>query len=371
MSTSRSRGRPRVRTAPQDAPSPDSTGGKTPEIAAEAPIIRVAAAQYPLEFLRTWSVFEEKITRWVGEAARAGAEILVFPEYGALELASLFPNEVYSRLDAQLEALQSLVTEYRELFARLAMLHRVFILAPSYPVRETLISLRDQNFWDPRALGSFGEEEPTSTPRPTDLEESRHQAAQPSGKSASTQTGRYVNRAWFFGPDGSFESQDKHHMTRFEAEEWGISPGDELTVFSTPLAEVGVNICYDVEFPIMARAQTGAGALLLLVPSCTETLAGYHRVRIGAQARALENQCYVVHAVTIGDVPWSPALERGVGAAAVYVPPDGDFPDDGVLVQGKLNQPGWIYADLNLNRIHMVRKNGTVLNFRDWHSEDD
>lgn len=330
MSASSSRSRPRLRSAKDIQAAPEAKSATPRQI-------RIAAAQYPLEFVKDWRTFERKIEGWVEEAAAGGANLLVFPEYASLELAATFAPEVYSSLSLQLNALQSLVPEFRLLFARLAMQHRCFILAPSFPMRDTLVA------------GGV---------------------SAPAGAS-STRPARYVNRAWFFGPDGSFEAQDKHHMTRYEDEIWGISSGDDLTVFSTPLAEVGVNICYDVEFPMMARAQTGAGATLLLVPSCTETLAGYHRVRIGAQARALENQCFVVHAVTIGEADWSPALERGVGKAAVYVPPDGGFPDNGVLVQGELNQPGWIFADLNLDMLAEVRTNGQVLNFRDWHRDEE
>jgi predicted amidohydrolase len=109
-----------------------------------------------------------------------------------------------------------------------------------------------------------------------------------------------------------------------------------------------------------------AGAALILVPSCTDTLAGYCRVRVGCQARALENQCYVVQAPTVGEASWSEAVDVNVGAAGVFAPPDRGMPDDGVLARGELNQPGWVYADLDLAAIKQVRSHGQVLNYRDW-----
>ena len=80
-------------------------------------------------------------------------------------------------------------------------------------------------------------------------------------------------------------------MTRFENEQWLISAGDEIRVFDTDFGKIAINICYDSEFPLIARQQVEAGADLILVPSCTDTQAGFHRVRLGCQARALENQC--------------------------------------------------------------------------------
>ena len=83
---------------------------------------------------------------------------------------------------------------------------------------------------------------------------------------------------------------------------------------------IGMNICYDSEFPLLARAMAEAGAELLLVPSCTERVSGYHRVRTGARARALENQIAAMVSPTVGDALWSPAVDRNTGAAGIYVP---------------------------------------------------
>jgi predicted amidohydrolase len=105
-------------------------------------------------------------------------------------------------------------------------------------------------------------------------------------------------------------------------------------VFDTALGRIGVLICYDAEFPLLGRALIEAGVEILLVPSCTEALSGYWRVRIGAMARALEGQCVVVHSPTVGPAPWSPAVDMNTGAAAIYGPPDLGFPETGVLAEG-------------------------------------
>ena len=157
------------------------------------------------------------------------------------------------------------------------------------------------------------------------------------------EAGRPVNQARFFAPNGKAGAQDKQIMTRFEAEEWGIAPGEPLQLFDTEIGRIGILICYDSEFPLLGRALSEAD--LILVPSVTEALTGYSRVRIGAQARALENQCVTVMSSIVGGADWSEALGTTIGAGGVYGPPDRGFPPTGVLALGELNVPGWTFAE--------------------------
>jgi predicted amidohydrolase len=282
--------------------------------------MKIAAAAFPLEWHDRWNEYVGKLRLWVRTAAEQGAELLVFPEYGAMELASLAGEEIARDLARSIDAVSERMPEVDGLHASLAREFGVHISAATAPVR---------------------------------LED-----------------GRAVNRARLFGPDGSFGHQDKLIMTRFEREEWMISPGDALRVFDTALGRLGIAICYDSEFPLIARAMAEAGAELILVPSCTETARGYWRVRTGSQARALENQLVTVMSPTVGPVDWSPAVDENVGAAGVYGPPDKNFPEDGVIALGKLNDPGWVYAEVSLDAIRDVREDGTVLNHRHWAEQD-
>lgn len=282
--------------------------------------LRIAAAQYPIDRLGDWRAYAAKITAWVEGAAARGAQLLVFPEYGAMELASLFPEAVARDLAGSLEAVASLEERVIELHAGLARRHGVHLLGASHPAR----------------AGDGG----------------------------------YRNRARLYGPRGGHAHQDKIVMTRFEREPWGVSGGSELRLIETELGRLGVCVCYDVEFPLLARRLAEAGAELILAPSCTETLRGYWRVRVGGQARALENQCHVVHSPTVGEASWSPAVDLNRGAAGVYGPPDLGFPDDGLVALGELDRPGWVYADLDLNAVARVREDGTVLNLRHWPEQE-
>lgn len=275
----------------------------------------LAAAQFPVFSPTHWDEVEALITRWVEDAVANRARLLVFPEYGAMSLAHLDPA-TRSDLHGQIRAMQVHRQAWLDLHRSLAQAHGVYILAGSYP-------------W-------------------------------------LLEDGRSVNRAWFCAPNGAAEFQDKRVMTRFEREQWQISGEPELKVFDTTLGRIAVNICYDSEFPLQARAQCEAGAEIILVPSCTDTLAGYHRVRVGAQARALENQCYVVQSPIVGEAAWSPAVDVNIGAAGVYGPPDRGFPDDGVIAQGELNLPAWLYATIDPAKVAQVRSEGAVFPFRHW-----
>ncbi|WP_155298836.1 carbon-nitrogen hydrolase family protein [Deinococcus kurensis] len=283
-----------------------------------AEVVRVAAAAYPVEFLADWAAYEAKLSRWVADAAGRGAGLLVFPEYAPLELISLLPTDLHHDVIGMRPALQAFVPDFVALHARLAREHGVGIVAGSYPV------------------------------------------AQEHG---------FVNRAFVFGPDGTHAWQDKLLMTRFEAEEWDIAPGEGAAVFDLPLPggtlRFGIAICYDSEFPALARRLAEGGAELLVVPSFTGSRAGYTRVRVGSMARALENQCYALHAPLIADAPWTYAIEDAHGAAGVYAPSDNGLPEDGIVAQLGWNEPGWLVTELDLRLTRHVRVDGHVLNWRD------
>lgn len=279
---------------------------------------KLALAQFPVSAPRDWAAVEASLSRWVADAASAGARLLVFPEYASMSLAALFPPEVQRDLHGQIARMQDLRDDYLALHCRLAREHGVYVLAGSFPWRQD--------------------------------------------------DGRFHNRAWLCAPSGAAAFQDKRMMTRFEREQWDIAGGAPvaLKVFDTALGKLAVNVCYDIEFPLAARAQVVAGAELILAPSCTDTLGGHHRVHVGARARALENQCLVAVSPLVGVAPWSPAVDVNRGAAALYGPPDRGFPDDGVLALGPLDAPRWLFVEAPLPAVSIARREGQVFAYRDW-----
>ncbi|WP_417719741.1 carbon-nitrogen hydrolase family protein [Salipiger sp.] len=278
--------------------------------------MKLAAAAYRMDFLDSWDAYARKIAAHVREAAEQGADLLVFPEYGAMELATLAGRATAGNLEASLHAVSDLVPRADALHADLAARHRVHILAASAPVFDAAISDRP------------------------------------------------VNRARLFAPSGAAGHQDKQIMTRFEREDWGVVAGGPLTLFDTALGRIGILICYDSEYPLLGHALREAD--ILLVPSCTEAAHGYHRVRIGAMARALEQQCITVMASTTGACDWSEAVDTNCGAGGIFAPPDTGFPADGILACGALDAPGWTLAELDLDAVARVRKDGVVLNRTHW-----
>jgi predicted amidohydrolase len=280
--------------------------------------LKIAAAQYPIDEPVSQGVWRDKIARWVAEGAATGADLLVFPEYAAIEQAAPLGSEVSGNLEATLKAVADLERERVAFHAELAAEHKVHILVGSGPVRK-------------------GE-------------------------------GCYVNAAQLVSPAGSVGVQEKRIMTPFEWD-WGISPGSPLRVFDTTLGLIGIAICYDSEFPLLVRAMAEAGAEVILVPSCTERISGYTRVRTGARARALENQIATVVSPTVGDALWSPAVDRNTGAAGIYVPSEQTVSDEGVLAEGTLNAPQWVSAEINLGRLRHLRSEGEMRNFIDWSNQ--
>lgn len=281
--------------------------------------MKVATAAYPLDWFDSWAQYEDKIARWIGEAAGEGADLLVFPEYGAMELSTLDGIEVSRDLEKSIHSVSEKMEEAAKLHLRLAAEHNVHILGASAPVESGLE--------------------------------------------------RPVNRAELYTPSGGRDHQDKQIMTRFEREEWGIVGGGPLKVFETTLGRLGVLICYDSEFPLLGRALKDID--ILLVPSCTEALAGYWRVRIGAMSRALETQCVSVMSSIVGQNDWSEAVDMNTGTGGVFCPPDRGFPGTGVLAEGELNVPGWTYATIDLEAIANVRADGAVLNRTHWGEQDN
>lgn len=276
-------------------------------------LIRVAALQYFIRPVTSFEQFADQVAGLVETAADYKCRLLVFPEYFAVQLLTL--GNVRRPVFEQVRDLARQAPRVEELMNGLASRHGIYIVAGSMPVA------------DPN--------------------------------------GRLHNECLVVGPGGARGRQRKLHTTRWEGEEWRISPGARLRVFSADFGRFAVNICYDVEFPELARVAARAGALLLAVPSCTDDRQGFLRVRYCAQARAIENQMFVVHASTVGSLPMVPAVSLNYGQASILTPSDFPFSRDGILAEGVPNQESMVIGDLNLALAAQSRETGTVLPLRD------
>jgi predicted amidohydrolase len=274
--------------------------------------LRVAALQYFIRPLQTFEQFRDQVIGLAETAADYKAQLLVFPEYFTLQLLTL--GNLKRPLAEQVRSLAEQEGPFTQLFEDLASRHRLYIVAGTIPHLNV--------------------------------------------------SGTVSNVCHVFGPDGRRGMQPKLHMTRFERE-WNVVPGAGLNVFQTSFGRMAVAICYDVEFPEVARAAARAGAQILVVPSCTDDRQGFLRVRYCAQARAIENQMYVIHSSTVGSLPMVPAVSLNYGQAAIYTPSDFAFARDGILAEGIPNQETMVVAELNLETIAESYEGGTVVPLRD------
>jgi len=275
--------------------------------------LRVASLQYFIRPVNDFASFRAQVEGLVETAADYKCRLLVFPEYFTLQLLTL--GDIRRPIPEQIAGLTREREPYLELFERLARKHSMYICAGSIPVRS-----------------SGGD--------------------------------KVLNESFLFAPSGRHESQAKIHMTRFESEEWFVSSGSGLRVFETDFGKLAITICYDVEFPELARVAARAGADLLLVPTCTDDRQGFLRVRYCAHARTIENQLYAIQACTVGSLPMVPAVSLNYGQASVLTPSDFPFARDGILAEGMPNQETMVIGELNLETLRQARLTGTVLPLR-------
>lgn len=165
--------------------------------------------------------------------------------------------------------------------------------------------------------------------------------------------------------DGTLEVQYKLHATPDEKSYWGVSGGDSLRAFDTDAGKIGILICYDVEFPELPRILAERGIDILFVPYYTDTKNGYLRVRTCAQARAIENEIYVVITGSVGNLPNVENMDIQYSQSAVFTPSDFSFPHDAVAAEATPNTEMTLIADLDLDLLKEVRKKGAVRNMLD------
>lgn len=178
-----------------------------------------------------------------------------------------------------------------------------------------------------------------------------------------------VNRAWLIAPSGAVAHQDKLILTPYERETLQMVPGNALQIFDTALGKIGILICYDSEFPILAHALCAAGAEMLLVPSCTDFPAGQTRVRQSARARAIENQCLVVQVPLVGETRCS-IVDQSTGRAGFFAPPDHGLPANGILCQGETDRAEPLLWEGDPAAIAAPRQTGQVGNFAHWPEQE-
>ncbi|OXS99343.1 carbon-nitrogen hydrolase [Notoacmeibacter marinus] len=276
-------------------------------------VVRVVSVQMEARTLKDTEEFYQAVDYFVDVASEYEGDFVVFPELFTLQLLSCEPEELAP--DAAIQRLTEHTEEFTTRLRDMAVKRNINIIGGSHP---TIV-----------------------------------------------EDGDIHNIAYVFLRDGSVHSQEKIHPTPDERTYWNIHGGDSVEAIETDCGPIGVMICYDSEFPELARRLADQGARILFVPYNTDTRHGYWRVRYCCQARTIENQCYVVTSGMTGNLANVSNLDIQWAESGIFTPSDFPFARDGIAALASENVEQVSVADLNLNSVTWARAKGSVRNMRD------
>lgn len=276
--------------------------------------VRIAAVQYLLRAIDDWAGFENQVRFVMKACGDYKPHFVMLPQIFTSQLLSFLDD---GDIKAAVRKMHDFTPRYIDLMTELAKHYGFYLIAGSHP------NLRD---------------------------------------------GQLYNTAFMFSPRGDIYQQDKLHRTRWEREKWDTAAGDRLHLFQTDYGAIAILICYDIEFPELARMVCEAGADILFVPSSTDDRQGFWRVRYCAQARAIENQVYVAMTSTVGNLPVE-GLGLHYGQASILTPSDFPFARDGIAAEGVVNMEQVVIADVDLDALLLNRSNGTTIPLYDKRRE--
>jgi predicted amidohydrolase/GNAT superfamily N-acetyltransferase len=291
----------------------DPQAAAQPITRANPDVVRVASVQLNARTLKDPEEFYETVDYFTNIAAEYGSDFVVFPEYFTLQLLSCEAEELPP--ERAIERASEHTGTFVERLQAMALSRAINIVGGSHATR--------------------------------------------------MEDGDIHNVSYVFLRDGTVHSQEKLHPTPDERESWNIKGGDSIDVIDTDCGPIGVLICYDAEFPEAARRLADEGARILFVPYNTDTRHGHLRVKYCCQARAIENQCYVVTSGMVGNLDNVSNLDIQYAHSAIMTPCDFPFARDGIAAEASENVEMIIVADLNLATVQWARARGSVRNLRD------
>jgi predicted amidohydrolase/ribosomal protein S18 acetylase RimI-like enzyme len=293
--------------------SPEPIESHIPPYITAREFVRVAVVQYQQRRVTTFEEFGNTVEYFIDVVADYKADFVLFPEFFTLQLLSIkgakaSPKEAMQILTEYLEPLKSLMSG-------LAIKYNINIIGGTHP------SIQED--------------------------------------------GRILNICHVFLRDGSMHHQEKIHPTPNEKQWWQIEGGNDIHTIMTDCGPIGILICYDCEFPEMSRHLIDQGARILFVPFCTDERQAYMRIRYCAQARAIENQCYVALAGNVGNLPNVINMDIQYAQSCILTPCDFPFARDGVAADTTPNVEMVAFTDLNMLNLAVARSSGAVQNLKD------
>lgn len=280
-------------------------------IGAQKTIARVGCVQWQMRHFNTMANFLQQVESFVDSLSDYKCDVALFPEFFNAPLVALKPG--LSSIDAMWELARH-TQEIIDAISRMAISYNINIIAGSMPI------VHDNELY---------------------------------------------NAAYLCRRDGSTDVQFKLHPTPGEKRDWVMQGGDRLKIFDTDFGRIGILICYDVEFPELARILAEQEMQILFVPFWTDTKNGFLRVQRCAQARAIENECYVAIAGSVGNLPMVENVDIQYGQSAVYSPSDFAFPHDAIVSETTPNTEMTLIVDLDLAKLKVLRNEGSVRNYLD------
>jgi len=275
--------------------------------------VRVATVQYGQRRITSFEEFQKIVIYYIDVVSDYKSDFVLFPELFTLQLISINnetvpPHEAIEKMTEYTEPLKSF-------FQEMALKYNVNIIAGSHPTRIA--------------------------------------------------NGEIQNISYIFLRDGSVHEQPKIHPTPSERYWWNMQGGDKLMAIQTDCGPIGVLICYDSEFPELTRHLVNQGINILFVPFLTDERQGYCRVRYCSQARAVENQIYVVMSGSVGNLPNVPNIDIHYSQSCILTPCDFPFARDGIAADTTPNVETVSFADLRIDSLIEARNTGTVQNLKD------
>ena len=185
------------------------------------------------------------------------------------------------------------------------------------------------------------------------------------GSMPEMKDGTLYNVGYLCRRDGTIDRYEKIHVTPDEEKIWGMQGGNSLKTFDTDCGKIGILICYDSEFPELSRLLADDGMDILFVPFLTDTQHGYSRVRHCSHARAIENECYVAIAGSVGNLPNVHNMDIQYAQSAVFTPSDFAFPPNGIKSEAVSNSEMILIADVDIDLLRELNQFGSVKNLKD------
>ncbi|MCW8821304.1 MAG: carbon-nitrogen hydrolase family protein, partial [Sulfurovum sp.] len=185
------------------------------------------------------------------------------------------------------------------------------------------------------------------------------------GSMPEMKEGSLYNVGYLCRRDGTIDRYEKIHVTPDEEKIWGMQGGNSLKTFDTDCGKIGILICYDSEFPELSRLLANDGMDILFVPFLTDTQHGYSRVRHCSHARAIENECYVAIAGSVGNLPNVHNMDIQYAQSAVFTPSDFAFPPNGIKSEAVSNSEMILIADVDIDLLRELNQFGSVKNLKD------